>query len=40
MGFITESFVDGAGNLVEGGAERHLLNLATVASRLGSEAKY
>ena len=37
MGFITESFVDGAGNLVEGGAERHLLNLATVAGGLGAD---
>jgi len=37
VGFITESFVDDAGNLVEGGAERHLLNLATVASSLGAD---
>ena len=37
VGFITESFVDGAGNLVEGGAERHLLNLATVAGGLGAD---
>ncbi len=37
VGFITESFVDDAGNLVEGGAERHLLNLAMVASSLGAD---
>jgi len=37
VGFITESFVDDAGHLFEGGAERHLLNLATVASSLGAD---
>ena len=37
VGCITESFVDDAGNLVEGGAERHLLNLATIVSGLGAD---
>lgn len=37
VGFITESFVDEAGNLFEGGAERHLLNLTTVAGSLGAD---
>lgn len=37
VGFITESFVDHTGKPFEGGAERHLLNLATVASRLGAD---
>jgi glycosyltransferase involved in cell wall biosynthesis len=36
VGFITESFLDDAGDLIEGGAERHLLNLATVAGHLGA----
>lgn len=37
VAFITESFLDDACSLVEGGAERHLLNLATVARRLGAD---
>lgn len=37
VGFITESVVDDAGNLVEDGAERHLLRLATVAAGLGAD---
>jgi len=36
VGFVTESFLDDAGNLFEGGAERHLMRLATVAGRLGA----
>jgi len=37
VGFITESFVDESGRLFEGGAERHLLHLATVAKQLGAD---
>ena len=37
VGFITKSFLDDAGNLFEGGAERHLLNLVAVASGLGAD---
>ena len=37
VGFITESFLDGHGRTFEGGAERHLFNLATVASELGAD---
>lgn len=36
VGFITESFLDDTGSQFEGGAERHLLNLVNVASRLGA----
>jgi glycosyltransferase involved in cell wall biosynthesis len=37
VGFITESFLDSQGKTFEGGAERHLFNLATVASELGAQ---
>ena len=37
MGFVTDAFLDTRGELFEGGAERHLLNLATVAKGLGAE---
>jgi len=37
VGFITESFLDDAGNMLEGGAERHLLHLAGVARQLGAD---
>jgi glycosyltransferase involved in cell wall biosynthesis len=37
VGFITESFIDDSGALVEGGAERHLLHLASLAVSLGAE---
>lgn len=37
VGFITEEFVNDAGKLFEGGAERHLFSLATVAGRLGAD---
>ncbi len=37
MGFVTDSFLDASRELFEGGAERHLLYLATVAKGLGAE---
>ena len=37
MGFVTDSFLDTRGELFEGGAERHLLHLATVAKGLGAD---
>lgn len=37
MGFITESFLDAKGKLVEGGAERQLLHLIGVARDLGAD---
>ena len=38
VGFLTDSFLDTRGELFEGGAERHLLHLASVAKGLGAEA--
>ncbi len=37
VGFVTDSFLDSRGQLFEGGAERHLLHLASVAAGLGAE---
>lgn len=37
VGFVTDSFLDGRGELFEGGAERHLLHLASVAKALGAD---
>jgi len=37
VGFITISFADESGQLFEGGAERHLLNLAKIAQNLGAD---
>ena len=37
VGFVTDSFLDTQGELIEGGAERHLLHLARVAMGLGAE---
>lgn len=37
VGFITDSFLNDKAKLFEGGAERHLLHLARVASSLGAE---
>ncbi len=37
VGFVTDSFLDAKQELFEGGAERHLLYLATVAMGLGAE---
>ena len=36
MGFVTDSFLDTRQELFEGGAERHLLHLATAAKGLGA----
>jgi glycosyltransferase involved in cell wall biosynthesis len=37
VGFITDSLLDDAGDLLEGGAERHLLHLAGIARQLGAD---
>jgi len=37
VGFITDSFLDDSGELLEGGAERHLLNLVGVARQLDAD---
>lgn len=37
VGFVTDSFLDDQGDLFEGGAQRHLYRLASLASELGAE---
>jgi glycosyltransferase involved in cell wall biosynthesis len=37
VGFVTESFLEEGGAMLEGGAERHLLRLASVASAVGAD---
>ncbi len=37
VGFVTESFLEESGAMLEGGAERHLLHLASVAVAVGAD---